>query len=99
MKCPFCPEDKSEDFTSEMELQLHILRDHPEKAMTADAYGRAMGEAMRQQQLYNLASNLTHTSIGSGGADKETVLERFRFFVRALYKVFRGERDGGRTKG
>ncbi len=89
MKCFFCSRD---DFLTEEERMVHILQDHPEKTQSAEAYARAMANAQSQIELYRIAASLTNASFGGRGAEAETVLERFRFFVKSLYSVFR---EGG----
>lgn len=74
--CPFCPNPT--EFPSEDELIHHIVQIHPEKLQTAEAYGQAMAKAMRQQQVSQIAAQLTSIVIGRDGAPVEQVLATYR---------------------
>jgi hypothetical protein len=83
-KCPFC----DETFMTEGELTTHIYNKHPEKTLSAEAYGEAMRKVMQSQMMYQLAGTLTCAGLGSKGEEKEVVLERFKYFVRELSNFF-----------
>lgn len=90
--CPFC----DETFLNQEELWTHIMREHPEKTTSAEAMGMAMRNAMVAQQVYTIAEGLTHCSIGSKGASREEVLERFRWFLQQLFPLFFGKGEDDR---
>jgi hypothetical protein len=83
-QCPFC----DESFPTENELNGHILKVHPEKTASAEAFALAMQKIQRMHQLQSLAANLTGVSFGANGAEPEAVLERFKYFLRQLMEGF-----------
>jgi len=81
MRCLLCAR---EDFLTEEEVMTHMLQEHG-----AQSLAKEMERAQKLVTLYGVASGLTNASIGDKGATKEETLERFRFFVKELYGIFR----------
>lgn len=83
MKCPYCFDDESEEYLSETDLQLHILKNHPDKTMNPENLGKAMKAALESQRFADLAGTLTLASLQYGKTPDE-VLTIYREFMRKL---------------
>ena len=77
MQCPYCDESNLSDID---EINLHILKYHPDKTSLNDA------RENKTTRIWATAVELTNMSLGNTAHRKAMILKTFKFFLRELMK-------------
>ena len=77
MQCPYCDESA---LGSIDEINLHILKYHPDKTSLNDA------RENKTTRIWATAVELTNMTLSNTAHRKATILKTFKFFLRELMK-------------
>lgn len=85
MECPYC----DQQLLGDNELNIHILREHPDKALTADNLRKLyqiQSQRNRQDTLLQIAARLTDIQCKTG-VKQEEILATLKAFLRELMNL------------
>lgn len=78
LECPYCPTDCPTELLNYDEFTMHVLSKHPDKTSLEDV------KEIKRSRLWGTATELTAITVGTERADRNVVLENFKFFLKSL---------------